>query len=79
MDDDPKLRAALLMNVRVLGTGRDAANIVDRHNKRKRSRKIEEIVIAMPSASGRQMGEACGELPSRRASPARQFPVSESF
>ncbi len=32
--------------------------IVDRHNKRKRSRKIEEIVIAMPSASGRQMGEA---------------------
>ena len=58
MDDDPKLRAAHLMNVRVLGEGRDAATIVDRYNKRKRSRKIEEIVIAMPSASGRQMGEA---------------------
>jgi FlaA1/EpsC-like NDP-sugar epimerase len=58
LDDDPKLRGAHLMNIRVLGTGRDAAEIVDRHNKRKRSRKIEEIVIAMPSASGRQMGEA---------------------
>ena len=58
MDDDPKLRSAHLMNVRVLGEGRDAATIVDRHNKGKRSRKIEEIVIAMPSASGRQMGEA---------------------
>jgi FlaA1/EpsC-like NDP-sugar epimerase len=58
LDDDTKLRAAVLMNVRVLGTGRDAADIVDRHNRRKRSRKIEEIVIAMPSASGRQMREA---------------------
>ena len=56
LDDDPKMRGALLMNVRVLGTGRDAAKLVDRY--RKRSRKIEEIVIAMPSATGREMSEA---------------------
>jgi FlaA1/EpsC-like NDP-sugar epimerase len=56
LDDDPKLRSAVLMDVPVLGPGRRAAHIVDRYKRR--VPKIEEIIIAMPSATGRQMREA---------------------
>jgi FlaA1/EpsC-like NDP-sugar epimerase len=56
LDDDPKKRNADILGLPVLGTGRDAAHIVDSY--RNRSPKIEEIVIAMPSATGRQMWEA---------------------
>jgi FlaA1/EpsC-like NDP-sugar epimerase len=83
LDDDPKMVGAVMMNVRVLGVGRDAAGIVDRH--RKRSRKIEEIVIAMPSATERQMREAvanclatgvtCKLLAWLQLVPVRSFPA----
>ena len=56
LDDDVRKRGLVLQNVKVLGRGRDASLIVDSCSK-KRS-KIDEIVIAMPSASGRQMREA---------------------
>ncbi len=56
LDDNPKLRAAVLMGTPVLGCGRTAAVIVDRYKQH--STKVEEIIIAMPSASGRQMREA---------------------
>lgn len=56
LDDDPAKLNASLMGVRVLGCGRDAAKLVAYHQRRRM--KIEEIVIAMPSATGRQMREA---------------------
>jgi FlaA1/EpsC-like NDP-sugar epimerase len=56
LDDDPEKRKLNLMGNRVLGSGRQAVLIVEHY--RKHSRPIEEIVIAMPSATGRQMNEA---------------------
>ncbi len=56
LDDDESKRGAALMGVRVLGCGRQAASIVA-HLNRHRAR-VEEIVIAMPSASGRERREA---------------------
>jgi FlaA1/EpsC-like NDP-sugar epimerase len=56
LDDDPSKRNAYLMGFRVFGTGRRAAQVVDRF--RHRGLKVDEIIIAMPSASGRQMQEA---------------------
>jgi FlaA1/EpsC-like NDP-sugar epimerase len=56
LDDDPRKRGIVLNGVRVLGRGRDAAIVVD--NCSRRRVRIEEIVIAMPAANGRQMQEA---------------------
>jgi len=56
LDDNPEKRKEVLMGVRVLGRGRDAARIVGRYKQR--SIKVDEIIIAMPSATGRQMREA---------------------
>ena len=56
LDDDPGKQNAVLMGVRVLGCGRDAAKLVTYYQRRRR--RIDQIVIAMPSASGRQMREA---------------------
>ena len=56
LDDDPRKRHSSLLGVPVLGSGRDAAKLVERY--RNTSRRADEIVIAMPSASGRQMAEA---------------------
>jgi FlaA1/EpsC-like NDP-sugar epimerase len=44
------------MGVRVLGCGRQAASLVARMNRRRT--RVEEIVIAMPSATGRERREA---------------------
>ncbi len=56
LDDDSQKRDASLTGVPVLGCGRDAGRIVDRY--RHSSTSVDEIVIAMPSASGRQVSEA---------------------
>jgi FlaA1/EpsC-like NDP-sugar epimerase len=56
IDDNPLLRSTSIMGVSVLGTGRDIGNIVERYAKRNPA--IEEVVIAMPSSTGRQMREA---------------------
>ena len=58
IDDDARKRSLEFMGVQVLGTGREAARIVD--GLRSESRRVEEIIIAMPSATGRQMQEAIG-------------------
>jgi parallel beta-helix repeat protein len=56
LDDDPNKRGAIFLNIPVLGTGRDVPHIVDRH---KRTRcPVEEVLIAMPSATRLQMQEA---------------------
>ena len=56
IDDNPHKWNVSLMGVNVLGSGRDVTAIVERY--RRRSHSIDEIVIAMPSASGKQMSEA---------------------
>ena len=56
LDDDPGKQGRQIMGVPVLGTGRDAVSVVDRLNVPQR--EVEEIIIAMPSASGPEMHEA---------------------
>jgi FlaA1/EpsC-like NDP-sugar epimerase len=56
LDDDDSKRGATLIGAPVFGIGRNAARIVDR--LKHRGVTVEEIIIAMPSANGRQMQEA---------------------
>jgi FlaA1/EpsC-like NDP-sugar epimerase len=56
IDDDPGKRAQNLFGVPVLGSGRNVPILVER--LRRRGSPIDEIVIAMPSASGPAMNEA---------------------
>jgi FlaA1/EpsC-like NDP-sugar epimerase len=56
LDDSPSKRAVRIHGVPVLGSGRRAAEIVA--NLARRRTRIAEIVIAMPSAGGREMQEA---------------------
>lgn len=56
LDDNPHKLNASLLGVRVLGSGRDLGRIVERYKRH--SISIDEVVIAMPSASGRQMAQA---------------------
>jgi len=56
LDDDPLKRGALIMGIPVLGSGRQASSVVRRLNRRNIT--VEEIIIAMPSATGQQMREA---------------------
>lgn len=58
LDDDPNKAHFSLFGVRVLGRGRDAALILQRLAAR--GLNVDEIVIAMPSASGKQMAAALG-------------------
>ena len=53
LDDDIRKQGASLMGVPVLGTGADAARVVKQHKHS--GPRIEEIIIAIPSATGRQM------------------------
>jgi FlaA1/EpsC-like NDP-sugar epimerase len=56
IDDDPKKVKSVIRGVRVLGRGRDIPRVVERAGFR--GIKFREIVIAMPSATGREMREA---------------------
>ncbi len=48
IDDNPKKRAAVMQGIPVLGPASELASLVSRH-------RIEEILIALPSATGAQM------------------------
>jgi len=71
LDDDPAKRGKTLMGVRVLGAGRQAASIVARLNARRA--RLEEIVIAMPSATGRERREALAHCQAARV-PCKTIP-----
>jgi FlaA1/EpsC-like NDP-sugar epimerase len=53
LDDDPKKRDAVLMDVPVLGTGRDVVRIVDRYKRT--GPKVDELIIAMPSVATHEL------------------------
>ena len=55
LDDEQNKQGASIRGVSVLGSGREAPAIVQRLNSHKNS--IEEIIIAIPSATGQQMRE----------------------
>ncbi len=55
LDDDPRKRGSAL-GIPIVGAGRDAARLVAKAARS--GRPISEIVIAMPSATGRQMRAA---------------------
>jgi FlaA1/EpsC-like NDP-sugar epimerase len=56
LDDDAQKQGATLLGVQVLGRGRNAAQIVQRHKNT--TQPIDQVVIAMPTASARQVSEA---------------------
>ncbi len=60
LDDDPRKSRAVLIGLPVLGTGQDAASIVA--TTRERGPRIEEIVITIPSATGRQIRAALARV-----------------
>jgi FlaA1/EpsC-like NDP-sugar epimerase len=56
LDDDPNKRGMSILGVPVLGPGRDLGAIADRLHRKNRA--VDEVVIAMPSASREQMRDA---------------------
>ena len=58
LDDDPHKQGTSIMGVPVLGKGSDTVPIVERHKAMQA--RIEEIIIATPSATGRQMRQVLG-------------------
>jgi FlaA1/EpsC-like NDP-sugar epimerase len=56
LDDDPSKRRADIMGTPVLGLGSEAASVVARLNCH--LNRVEEVVIAIPSASGAQKRQA---------------------
>ena len=56
VDDDPRKRKLILLGLPVLGKGRDLPRILT--NLKSRGQEIEEIVLAIPSATGRQIRDA---------------------
>jgi FlaA1/EpsC-like NDP-sugar epimerase len=56
LDDDLKKRNGAVAGIPIVGTGRDAARLVAQ--SKRRCRPIAEIIVAMPSATGREMRSA---------------------
>lgn len=56
IDDNPLLRGEVVSGHRVLGAGRDLIRVQER--LRRRGVVVDEVVISMPSATGRQVREA---------------------
>jgi FlaA1/EpsC-like NDP-sugar epimerase len=71
LDDDPLKQGAVIMGVPVLGSGREASSVVQRLNRRKPA--VEEIIIAMRSATGAQMRETLANCRAARI-PCKTLP-----
>jgi FlaA1/EpsC-like NDP-sugar epimerase len=56
LDDNPRKNGATILGIPILGRGREAVKVVEA--QRRNGRSVDEIIIAMPSATGHQMGEA---------------------
>jgi FlaA1/EpsC-like NDP-sugar epimerase len=71
LDDDPLKQGAIVRGVPVLGTGREAFSIVQRLNRRRPV--VEEIIIAMHSATGQQVREVLANCRAARM-PCKTLP-----
>jgi FlaA1/EpsC-like NDP-sugar epimerase len=71
LDDDSSKQGAIVLGIPVLGTGRDAFSIVQRLNSR--GPVVDEIIIAMRSATGKQMREALANCRAARI-PCKTIP-----
>ena len=71
LDDDPLKQGAIVLGVPVLGTGREIFSIVQSLNRRRPA--VEEIIIAMRSATGKQMREALANCRAARI-PCKTIP-----
>jgi FlaA1/EpsC-like NDP-sugar epimerase len=76
LDDSPLNQHALIMGVPVLGSGRQAFSVVRRLNRLRPT--VEEIIIAMPSATGPQMREALANCRAARI-PCKTVPSVEEL
>jgi FlaA1/EpsC-like NDP-sugar epimerase len=56
LDDNPDKVGESVSGSRVLGRGEETASVVDR--LKRRNIEVQEVLIAMPSAAGNQMGQA---------------------
>ena len=76
LDDNPLKRNAVVMDIPVLGAGRDALGILKRLNRHKPM--VDEIIIAMRSVAGRHMREV---LANCRAAgiPCKTLPGIDEF
>jgi len=76
LDDSHAKRGETILGVRVLGGGREAVRIVDEFKSR--GIAVEEILIAMPSASGLEMREAVANCRAAGV-PCRTLPSVEEL
>jgi FlaA1/EpsC-like NDP-sugar epimerase len=76
LDDDPLKQGVLILGVPVLGSGRQAFSLVRSLNRRKPV--VDEIIIAMPSATGPQMREALANCRAARI-PCKTVPGIEEL
>jgi FlaA1/EpsC-like NDP-sugar epimerase len=71
LDDNPQKQQAMVLGVPVLGTGRQAHAVVRHLNRRRPA--VSEIIIAMPTATGREMREALANCRTTRL-PCKTIP-----
>lgn len=71
IDDDANLRGEVVSGHRVMGVGRDLIQVAER--LRRRGVVVDEVLISMPSATGRQIREALANCRSAGL-PARILP-----
>jgi FlaA1/EpsC-like NDP-sugar epimerase len=64
LDDDDSKQGAVVMGAPILGSGEEAEAIVAKLNRRRT--RVEEIVIAIPSASGREKRQAVSRCQAAR-------------
>lgn len=76
LDDDPMKQYARILGIPVLGSGRQAASIVQHLNRRKLA--VGEIIIALPSATGPQMRDALANCRAARI-PCKTVPGIEEL
>jgi FlaA1/EpsC-like NDP-sugar epimerase len=76
LDDDPLKQGASVRGVQVLGSGRDAPSVIQKLNSHKHA--VEEIFIAMPSATGREMREALANCRAAKL-PCKTVPAIEEL
>jgi FlaA1/EpsC-like NDP-sugar epimerase len=76
LDDDPLKQGVVILGVPVLGSGRQAFSVVRSLNRRKPV--VDEIIIAMPSATGPQMREALANCRAARI-PCKTVPGIEEL